>query len=315
MPRYVAKTDDGVFQVRAISSAQSVLFTFAVSDDVLPTLQGFMVTKSTQIDGEENDDDDDISTSEAMDSLDNIEDAFQSLRVNEDSKNRLPMDAWKTATRAERSVIKSFTWSDYAPSTKGVYEIAAHFKNNRKLSLSISVTLESSKAVMFNRGACGSQAYTKRFGNKSPTSLLPDRSAFVYLSRGTEETLLEFVQDAAKIYVATYEMDYVPFAEMLQSVRKAGTDVRILYDANNTEKGTGEILKQCGLFDVSVARKKGTGLSHHKFIIRIAKDGTRAVLTGSMNFTNVGVQFLMYFVFLIALQISSREGYLVKATP
>ena len=49
--------------------------------------------------------------------------------------------------------------------------------------------------VYFNRGVAGSQAYARKFHNQPPDKV-PNRAAFIWLSRGLEEAMLAYIGQA-----------------------------------------------------------------------------------------------------------------------
>ncbi len=67
-------------------------------------------------------------------------------------------------------------------------------------------------AVYFNRGTAGSQTYASLFSNRAPAAVV-DNQAFVWLSRGLEEALMDFVNLATDSTFALYVVTNVFFGK------------------------------------------------------------------------------------------------------
>ena len=117
-------------------------------------------------------------------------------------------DAGEPANILENPV-QDFQWGDYTakPGHKYTYKIVPVYGKPKNLiegnAVKVSVKTESEEDgindIYFNRGVAGSQAYVRKFGNKNPEDV-PDRAAYVWLSRGLEEALLAFIeQGKAKV--------------------------------------------------------------------------------------------------------------------
>ena len=100
--------------------------------------------------------------------------------------------------------IQAFRWGDYTvkPGRSYRYRVVllegAPGALQEKLSVEVDIATESEAGgphnVYFNRGVAASQAYFHKFHNQSPAQAGP--AAFVWLSRGLEEALLQFIADA-----------------------------------------------------------------------------------------------------------------------
>src|SRR6266508_2495463 len=114
--------------------------------------------------------------------------------------------------------IQSFQWADYTakPGHKYTYTVTA-LKGSPTLltphaTTLVNITAESPEGgthdVYFNRGVAGSQAYVRRFGDRAPDKV-PNRQAFIWLSRGLNEALEDFVRSSVPgrhaFRIAAYE--------------------------------------------------------------------------------------------------------------
>jgi phosphatidylserine/phosphatidylglycerophosphate/cardiolipin synthase-like enzyme len=113
--------------------------------------------------------------------------------------------------------------------------------------------------VYFNRGVAGSQSYSRRFGEyrrfykvdpheTNPDRVryqeflrpedVPDREADVWLSRGLEEAMLEFIGQARgpgySIRAALYELTHRPAIQAFVDALESGSDVKVVHHAKET---------------------------------------------------------------------------------
>jgi phosphatidylserine/phosphatidylglycerophosphate/cardiolipin synthase-like enzyme len=210
--------------------------------------------------------------------------------------------------------IQSFIWSDYffaEPATLHKYRLTPMYGTPDHLTTDpddeVRVAIRTEKefdgkhGVWFNRGAIASQYFAKEFHNKAPKNIEdPKDPEVVWLSRGLLEACLDYIRQTPKgdaLRVAAYEFTYAPVLQELQSARKRGVDVRIVY--HDTTKLTGsekdaneKAMKAAGLpvNDQKVTfRRSKPKIPHNKFIVRL-KNGTTPVevWTGSTNFTASG---------------------------
>jgi phosphatidylserine/phosphatidylglycerophosphate/cardiolipin synthase-like enzyme len=201
--------------------------------------------------------------------------------------------------------IQSFQWADYTAKpghdyTYTVTALAGSPEHLRQIATT-AVRLQSESPVggehdiYFNRGVAGSQAYVRRFGNRAPDKV-PNRQAFVWLSRGLNEALEEFVTscDPAKhaLRIAAYEFNYVPFLQVLKDAIDGGRDIKIIYDARGEKPGRANTVavEAMGLDSVSTRRTVGASyISHNKFIVKLEDGEPMEVWTGGTNFSENGI--------------------------
>jgi phosphatidylserine/phosphatidylglycerophosphate/cardiolipin synthase-like enzyme len=208
----------------------------------------------------------------------------------------------------ERHPLQAFMWGDFTakPGQKYTYRVEALFGTPANLekqdAVEISVTTESpdesSHAVHFNRGAAASQAYARRFQNVRPDQV-PDRAAFKWLSRGLEEALVGFIDQAKdaryELWGAFYEFNHDAVLAAFARAKGRGVKVHLVYDAKKKEAGprrrNQEAIGKHGLDDVAIAREANRSfISHNKFIVLAGEDeGPQAVWTGSTNVTAGGI--------------------------
>ena len=101
--------------------------------------------------------------------------------------------------------IQGFLWGDYIvnPSHKYAYQVTSLYgsQNNMRIGTTLTVEIKTendqhdTQDIFFNRGVAGSQEYAKRFKNLA-ASEVEDRKAYNWLSRGLEEAILRFINQA-----------------------------------------------------------------------------------------------------------------------
>jgi phosphatidylserine/phosphatidylglycerophosphate/cardiolipin synthase-like enzyme len=205
----------------------------------------------------------------------------------------------------QRHPIQSFQWADYTakPGHDYTYTVAALKGTPSDLVVfaetSVRIQTESLEGgthdVYFNRGVAGSQAYVRRFGDRAPDKV-PNRQAFVWLSRGLNEALDDFVVSSDpkrhSLRIAAYEFHYAPFLKILQDVLKRGVDIRIVYDARKDppQKANRAAVAKAGLKNVCIERTRPkSAISHNKFIIKLENGRPISVWTGGTNFSEGGI--------------------------
>lgn len=164
------------------------------------------------------------------------------------------------------AVVQEFMWSDYSVDIAKTYtyRFAAVYGTVDNLTFSAALTLkvktedpeDGAHGVFFNRGVAGSQAYSRHFGahkkwykedptEQDPTKIryteylkpadVPDRAAYVWLSRGLEEALLAFIRQAKDnnyaIRASLYELSHTPAAQAFVNAMERGVDVKIVHHA------------------------------------------------------------------------------------
>jgi len=200
--------------------------------------------------------------------------------------------------------IQSFQWADYTvrPGQRFTYEVFALRGTPAALTESQHVSVDvdtetrdaSTHRVWFNRGAASSQAYVRRFGNRTPEEV--GQAAFDWLSRGLFEAYESFLARASSsrwsVRAALYECHYKEALLPLRDAKQRGADVRIVYDARDAElrEKNEKALGQAGLRTRSRARAANPGaIAHNKFIVLVEDGHPRAVWTGSMNLSLNGI--------------------------
>ena len=211
--------------------------------------------------------------------------------------------------------IQSFQWGDYTakPQTTYRYKIVPVYGKPKLLELdedastTIEVTTEAEVGavgdggqaahdVYFNRGAAGSQAYARKFGQDKPDENAPDSAQMKWLSRGLYEALTGFIGRAAgsdasdyQLRAALYEFRYKPIAKAFRAARKAGADVAIRYEAQSYKDENEETIADAAIKGVCKPLKSRAGIRHNKFIVLIHKGTPLAVWTGSTNISAGGI--------------------------
>jgi phosphatidylserine/phosphatidylglycerophosphate/cardiolipin synthase-like enzyme len=208
--------------------------------------------------------------------------------------------------------IQDFVWGDYIAEAdhKYTYKVYPCYGEPNKMDMStfveVEVTTESSiagrHAIFFNRGVAGSQGYTRKFGDVRPDKV-PRRAAFKWLSRGLEEALRAFINQAADetygLRAAVYEFQNSDILDEFKKALDRGVDVEIVYDyikATDTSGHPGsknlDALKKAGLNKKSVSKPRTrmlSSISHNKFIVLLKDNEPIEVWTGSTNITNGGI--------------------------
>jgi len=176
------------------------------------------------------------------------------------------LNGGRNFANSTKSLVQSFMWSDYQVdiNTKYTYRFSsAHGRvENMKFSipLTIDITTENTEdkehAIYFNRGVAGSQAYSRRFGDyqkwykkepleQDPKKIkyirylkpvdIPKKEAYQWLSRGLEEALLDFINQAKdstySIRASIYELSHRPAAQAFVDALERGVDVKIIHHA------------------------------------------------------------------------------------
>ncbi len=202
--------------------------------------------------------------------------------------------------------VQSFIWGDYTafPNNSYVYKVVPVYGSPKNLiygtEVEVAITTENEDnqefAIYFNRGAAGSQAYARKFGNKTPEVAGPE--AYKWLSRGLMEAILAFIGKAKgskyAIRTAAYEFSNADVLNAFKQSAASGADVKIVYDARENKTGpkkaSDEAIKKAGIRKLMIPRTSDPAyISHNKYII-LLKDGVPIeVLMGSTNFTDGGI--------------------------
>lgn len=201
--------------------------------------------------------------------------------------------------------VQSFLWADYTAKTgyKYTYKVVPlkgkpqNIQQGSAIKIEIETEPEDTEehAIYFNRGVAGSQAYYRKFGNKTPDEV-SDRKAFVWLSRGLEEALFRFIDRAnSSLYglrASVYEFNYYPVLEAFLRASDAGADVKIVYDSRreNPKEANDEAIEWAGIRHLMIRRTQPKSyISHNKFIVLLKNGTPLEVWTGSTNFTKGGI--------------------------
>ncbi|HCE18025.1 MAG TPA: hypothetical protein DEQ80_09215 [Anaerolinea thermolimosa] len=202
--------------------------------------------------------------------------------------------------------VQAFLWGDYTakPAHDYTYEVVPCYGEPKNLrpGKAVRVRIHTDRedrgkhAIYFNRGVAASQAYAWKFGNRSPDEV-PDRKAYIWLSRGLEEALLGFIAQAdgpgRGLYASVYEFNYLPVLKAFKAAYEAGADVRIIYDARQDPplQATREAIDAVGLpASILIPRTASKSyISHNKFIVLLKRGRPVQVWTGSTNFTRGGI--------------------------
>jgi phosphatidylserine/phosphatidylglycerophosphate/cardiolipin synthase-like enzyme len=226
--------------------------------------------------------------------------------------------------------VQSFVWDDFTAKPDETYEYWFHPLRGTPQRLDrsaapIPISVRTEKlygdehGVFFNRGVASSQAYARRFGNKTPSDLPPPRAraALQWLTRDLDEAILKFIENARRgdgLRCCFYEFHYDPVLQALKAAIDRGVDVRIIIDAkeNGRKDKNGKVqppfpreenLEAIEHADLPMDRiilrdANPTSIQHNKFMV-LLKGKAKApseVWTGSTNLslggfsgqTNVG---------------------------
>jgi len=203
---------------------------------------------------------------------------FSIIRKNGAFEKKLRGFQYFKGEETKENIIQSFIWSDYQalPGITYTYEITPNYGTPQKLekreSIEIIITSEKTDdgvhGVFFNRGVAGSQAYKNHFGkyqrnymeftnldrdfgDKSDDehydikwksylkpSEVPDGEAYDWLSRGLEEGLINFIQQAKDsnyaLHASIYEFSYVPIIREFLEALGRGVDVKIVHEGRRS---------------------------------------------------------------------------------
>lgn len=205
--------------------------------------------------------------------------------------------------------LQTFMWCDFTArkNREYTYRIVAMRgePNDLKEGESVSVRVkmenedEGMHTIYFNRGVAGSQAYLRKFGNKSPEEVA-DREAWRWLSRGLFRALLNFIKRANGpeygLRAAVYEFNQGAVVEAFADAAKAGADVKIVFDARATGSKTEpcganrKAIEKAGIVAICTERTKNPqAISHNKFIVLLKNGEPIEVWTGSTNMTDGGI--------------------------
>lgn len=279
MRKYIKQGD---FSVHAISGTYVVMLGFNAKKEATDGLLGFAIHRTDHTEDEQY-----------------WLKGFKTFRETE--PNPCPGALYSTLEHP----VQSFRWANYTAKTDHKYTYKVVPLTGRPKNLQrgtpIEITIETESedygkhAVFFNRGVAASQAYARKFKNKDPDEV-EDRKAYIWLSRGLEEALLEFINQANGpeycLRASVYEFNYLPVLEAFKLASDNGADVSIIYDArkDNPKTSNEEAIAQTGIEPLTIPRESCRSyISHNKFIV-LLKNGTPIeVWTGSTNITKGGI--------------------------
>jgi len=205
---------------------------------------------------------------------------------------------------SRKQPFQAFQWSDFTakPEHDYTYDVVPMYGTPGSLregtAVSVSVRTEPNDdgmhGVYFNRGACSSQAYARKFKNRAPGEVGQD--AYDWLSRGLLEGLVEFIERAESsdftLHGAIYEFQWPEALDALRAAKSRGAEIKVIFDAipgdSHPKKKNVVAVATAKLKQVSIPKTKGT-IMHNKFLVLSRKDKPVAVWTGSTNWTENGI--------------------------
>lgn len=221
--------------------------------------------------------------------------------------------------------VQSFVWDDFTAKDNRKYVYTFHpvkgtAKKLDRSEKTISIEIETEKLIdtqathqiFFNRGVMSSQAYARKFKNKSPDKIKPkekSQEAFDWLARDLLNGFKAFIKQAKpghKLYGCFYEFHYKEAVQLFKDALDKGVDVNIIIDAKiKTDKKTGKDvsfprnanLETLGVNGVNfpmnrviLRQKSPSAIQHNKFLIWVdGNDVPQAVWTGSTNISDGGI--------------------------
>jgi len=241
------------------------------------------------------------------DHTENEEDYLQSFKIFKPRKGE-PVPRPGALVSMQDQPLQAFRWGDYTAKPEHQYTYRVTLRYGKPGALvdgpTLSTTIKTGSedrgthAVFFNRGAAGSQAYARKFGNVAPDRILEPEEreeAFRWLSRGLEEAILAYIGQATSgefsLHASVYEFSWKPVLDAFGAAAKRGAEVKIIYDrrARGPFEATEAAVAKSGIGDLMIPRRTNSAISHNKFIV-LARNGKPVqVWTGSTNFTEGGI--------------------------
>ena len=205
----------------------------------------------------------------------------------------------------EEHPVQSFVWDDFALSPAENYTYTFYPMKGKPGALVkqkpiiIKVSTEpafSDKThdVFFNRGVASSQAYERKFNNKSPHEMVgkEKQEAYNWLGRDLLPALLKFIDQAKKgetLLGCFYEFN---FPDVLNAFKKAidkGVNVKLIVDM---KKNKGETPRKSNLAAITKAKIKKivipreankNKIQHNKFIVYLQGKAKKPVACGPVQ--------------------------------
>lgn len=228
----------------------------------------------------------------------------------------------------EQHPVQSFVWQDFTVKSAHsyVYHVIPVYGKPAKLNyqpgcilpLQTEAKYGKTHSVFFNRGVAGSVAYTREFENKKPEEMTEEerQKALVWLSRGLDEALEGFIQEAIDnkytIRAAFYEFTFQPVLKKFAAAVQAGLDVQIVYDGRKEKDENDEAIAAAGLPRTAVFNNSNINVltprtndpsaapSHNKFMVLLKDGKPLKVWSGSTNITDKGIYGQCNTGFIIA---------------
>lgn len=268
------KKASGLVTVRAISGTHVVFLALTMKESDAKELMGFAIQR-----------------------IDFTEDETIWLRGNKTFASIRPSTGIEDASSHEHP-FQAFQWADYSakPGYRYRYRVIPMYGSpgalTEKAATSITINTEPlsghKHGVHFNRGGIASQAFVKRFPGMTLDEAGPP--AYAWLARDLLPALLGFIGQAKdstySLRAAIYELHWPEVLTAFKAASSAGTDVKIIYHANDDETGNAneEQIDKAGIRSLCLPRRNAK-LMHNKFIV-LSKGGKPiSVWTGSTNFS------------------------------
>jgi phosphatidylserine/phosphatidylglycerophosphate/cardiolipin synthase-like enzyme len=230
-----------------------------------------------------------------------------------------------TAVTTYDHPVQSFVWDDFTAKDGRPYEYLFHPikgkpKNLDRSASPIAIKIRTEPLVgtgvhdvFFNRGVASSQAYARKFKNKSPDrqpTAAKKQEALDWLSRELDDALLRFIDAVPAgdtLLGCFYEFRWRPAADALKAAIDRGVTLKLIVDAKVNESTDSD-----GVFHASFPRTenlatigaagippaavklreaKPNDIQHNKFMVRLegAAAVPKEVWTGSTNLSDGGL--------------------------
>jgi phosphatidylserine/phosphatidylglycerophosphate/cardiolipin synthase-like enzyme len=221
--------------------------------------------------------------------------------------------------------VQSFVYDDFTakPGRDYIYyfyPLKGKPKNLDRSAEPIPIAIKTEPAfsqlehdIFFNRGVASSQAYQRRFGNRSPEQLRKAgetqkaKDALDWLSRDLDDAMLRFIDQAETgdtLLGCFYEFRYEP---VIEALKHAAVDrdvtLRIIVDAKSNQTSSREAfprddnlqqVKDAGLkigTQVLLREARKNDIQHNKFMVLLKgpSEDPVSVWTGSTNLSTGGI--------------------------
>lgn len=269
------KKSYGTLKVRAISGTYVVFLAFDMKESDAAGLMGFAIQRTRLRDGE-----------------------TLWLRGNKRFPScGEPVTGYEDAS-SHSHPFQAFQWADYSAEPGERYRYKVIPMSGQPCALTegpaTSVTIETEPLagtmhdVHWNRGAIASQAFVRRYPNKSLDEAGPP--AYEWLARDLLPGLLAFIGQASdatfSIRAAIYEFAWPAVLAAFRQAHLAGADVEIVYHAKVDDTG----IKNDKAIDAAQIKglckpRVNADLMHNKFIVLLKNGAPVSVWTGSTNFS------------------------------